>query len=107
RPKRLMVFYTPHGMPPEHYNPVVNGTEFFLDRTGQSILGPFEPYKQYVNVLQGFNYPGGSTHEGILTVLSNFGTSNDETTPRTTFEHVIANGLGAQPLVLGAVAHRV
>jgi len=108
RPKRLMVFYTPHGMPPEHYNPVVNGSEFFLDRTGQSILGPFEPYKQYVNVLQGFNYPGGSTHEGILTVLSNtkFATVNDETSPRTTFEHVISNQLGATPLILGAIPHR-
>lgn len=108
RPKRLMVFYTPHGMPPEHYNPVVNGSEFFLDRTGQSILGPFEPYKQYVNVLQGFNYPGGSTHEGILTVLSNtkFATVNDETSPRTTFEHVISNRLGATPLILGAIPHR-
>jgi hypothetical protein len=110
RPKRLMVFFTPHGMPPEHYNPVVNAADrsnFALDQTGVSILGPLEPYKQYVNVLQGFQYPGASTHEGILTVLSNFGTSNDETTPRTTFEHVIANQLGAQPLVLGAVAHRV
>jgi hypothetical protein len=110
RPKRLMVFFTPHGMPPEHYNPVVNAADrsnFALDQTGVSILGPLEPYKQYVNVLQGFQYPGASTHEGILTVLSNFGTSNDETTPRTTFEHVISNGLNAQPLVLGAVAHRV
>ena len=110
RPKRLMVFFTPHGVPPEHYNPVVNGsdrTSFALNQTGASILGPLEPYKQYVNVLQGFSYPGGSTHEGILTMLSSFGSSNDETTPRTSFEHVIANQLGAQPLVLGAVAHRV
>src|SRR6185436_2478118 len=110
RPKRLMVFFTPHGMPPEHFNPVVNAsdpTSFALNQTGASILGPLEPYKQYVNVLQGFEYPGASTHEGILTVLSNFGTANDETTPRTTFDHVIANQLGVQPLVLGAVAHRV
>ena len=110
RPKRLMIFFTPHGMPPEHYNPIVNSAapgDFLLDKTGVGILGPLEPYKNSVNVLQGFEYPGASTHEGILTVLSNFGTSNDEVTPRTTFEHVIANGLGAQPLVLGAVAHRV
>lgn len=111
RPKRLMVFFTPHGMPPEHYNPVVNAadpTSFALNQTGASILGPLEPYKQYVNVLQGFEYPGASTHEGILTVLSNFaGMQNDEVTPRTSFEHVIANGLGARPLVLGAIAHRV
>jgi Protein of unknown function (DUF1552) len=108
RPKRLMIFFTPHGMPPEHFNPVVNeGGQFFLNQTGASILAPLEPYKQYVNVLQGFQYPGASTHEGILTVLSNFGVSNDETTARTTFEHVIANGLGARPLILGAIAHRV
>jgi len=110
RPKRLMVFFTPHGMPPEHFNPVVNAsdpTSFALNQTGASILAPLEPYKQYVNVLQGFEYPGASTHEGILTVLSNFGTANDETTPRTTFDHVISNQLGVQPLVLGAVAHRV
>jgi hypothetical protein len=110
RPKRLMVFFQPHGMPPEHYNPVVNSadpSDFALDKTGVSILGPLQAYKQYVNVLQGFEYPGGSTHEGILTMLSNFGTKNDETTPRTSFEHTIANALGAQPLVLGALAHRV
>lgn len=110
RPKRLMIFFTPHGMPPEHFNPVVNGsnpTDFTFTQSGASILGPLEPYKQYINVLQGFEYPGASTHEGILTVLSNFPTANNETLPRTTFDHVISNGLGAQPLVLGAVAHRV
>jgi hypothetical protein len=110
RPKRLLVFFQPHGMPPEHYNPLVNAadvTDFALDQTGVSILGPLQPYKQYVNVLQGFEYPGGSTHEGILTMLSNLGVKNDETTPRTSFEHVIANSLGAEPLVLGALAHRI
>jgi uncharacterized protein DUF1552 len=111
RPKRLMVFFVPHGIPPEHYNPVWNTstpTEFSLNQSGVSILGSLEPYKQYVNVLQGFSYPGASTHQGILTVLSNFGDGRtvDDTTPRTTFEHVIANGLGARPLILGAIPHR-
>jgi hypothetical protein len=111
RPKRLMVYFMPHGVPPEHYNPVWNTatpTEFSLNQSGVSILGALEPYKQYVSVLQGFNYPGASTHQGILTVLSNFGDGSvvDDTAPRTTFEHVIANGLGARPLVLGAVPHR-
>ncbi len=106
-----MVFFMPHGTPPEHYNPVWNTatpTEFSLTQSGVSILGPLEPYKQYVNVLQGFSYPGASTHQGILTVLSNFGDGRavDDVTPRTTFEHVIANGLGVRPLVLGAVPHR-
>ncbi len=109
RPKRLMLFFMPHGMPPEHFNPVINGgdpTNFSLNQSGVSILGPLEPWKSYVNVLQGFEYPGASTHEGILTVLSNFGTANDESTARTSFEHVIANGLGARPLILGAIPHR-
>jgi hypothetical protein len=111
RPKRLMVYFIPHGVPPEHYNPVWNvnnPTEFSLNQSGVSILGSLEPFKQYVSVLQGFSYPGASTHQGILTVLSNFGDGRavDDTTPRTTFEHVIANGLGARPLILGAVPHR-
>ena len=111
RPKRLMIYFMPHGVPPEHYNPVWNTstpTEFSLNQSGVSILGALEPYKQYVNVLQGFAYPGASTHQGILTVLSNFGDGSkvDDTSPRTTFEHVIANALGARPLILGAVPHR-
>jgi hypothetical protein len=111
RPKRLMVYFMPHGVPPEHFNPVFNPstpTQFSLNQSGVSILGSLEPYKQYVSVLQGFSYPGASTHEGILSVLSNFGDGRavDDTSPRTTFEHVIANALGARPLVLGAVPHR-
>jgi hypothetical protein len=109
RPKRLMLFFMPHGTPPEHFNPVVNPsdpTDFSLTESGVSILGPLEPYKSLVNVLQGFEYPAASTHEGILTVLSNFASSNDESTPRTSFEHAIANGLGARPIILGAVPHR-
>lgn len=109
RPKRLLLLFTPHGVPPEHYNPVVNAqnpTDFTFTQSGVSILGPLEPYKSLVNVLQGFKYPGASTHEGVLTFLSNFPTANDETTPRTTFEHVIANALGGRPLVLGAAAQR-
>jgi hypothetical protein len=111
RPKRLMVYFMPHGVPPEHFNPVFNPstpTQFALNQSGVSILGSLEPYKQQVSVLQGFSYPGASTHEGILTVLSNFGGGGtvDDVTPRTTFEHAIANALGARPLVLGAVPHR-
>jgi hypothetical protein len=108
RPKRFMLFFMPHGAPPEHYNPkVVSPTDFTLANSGVSVLGPLEDYKNYVNVLQGFNYPGGTTHEGLLTCLSNAGFKGvDESTPRTTVEHVIANGLGVTPLVLGAVPHR-
>jgi hypothetical protein len=115
RPKRFMLFFMPHGVPPEHFFPKLVGgstTNFSLADSGVSILGPLEPYKQHVNVLEGFQYPGAMTHEGIVSFLSNTttfsgGSTVDETTPRTTVEHVIANGLGTRPLVLGACAHRV
>ena len=118
RPKRFMLFYMPHGVPPEHFNPKVNPNnpaEFSLNESGVSILGPLqEKYKSLVNVHQGFYYPTGTgksiTHEGILSFLSGVDAfssdSLDETRPRTTLEHAIAKGLGVKPLVLGAVAKR-
>ncbi len=33
-----------------------NPLDFALDQTNESILGPLEAYKQYVNVYQGFQY---------------------------------------------------
>src|SRR6266700_3660327 len=56
-PKRFFVFFMPHGVAPEHYDPrIMNGdpTNFTLDQTNVSILGGLEPYKQYVKVYQGF-----------------------------------------------------
>ncbi|MDP9001686.1 MAG: DUF1552 domain-containing protein, partial [Myxococcota bacterium] len=58
-PKRFFLLYMPHGIPPEHYNPQVspsNNTDFALDMTNVSILGPLQPYKPYVNVYSGFQY---------------------------------------------------
>ena len=107
-PKRLFVLFLPHGVPPEHYNPRVGSspTDFALDQTNVSILGPLEQYKQYVNVYGGFQYPGkGDTHAGIVNCLSGY-TEADETAPRTSVEHVIANSLGVKPLILGACSHQ-
>jgi hypothetical protein len=106
--KRFFLFYMPHGIAPEHYNPQVSAsdnTSFALDQTGVSILGPLQPYKPYVNVYQGFKYPGGATHTGIVSCLSGIPTV-DTTTPRTTVESVIAKGLGVKPLILGACSHQ-
>lgn len=106
--KRLFVFYMPHGMAPEHYNPKVAGsdlTSFDLDQTNVSILGPLQKYKSYVNVYEGFRYPDlAGTHEGIVNCLSGI-TTIDETTSRTSFEHVIGNALKIKPLILGACSH--
>jgi hypothetical protein len=106
-PKRFFVFYMPHGIPVEHYNPQVSpndNTNFALNMTGVSILGPLQKYKPYVNVYQGFKYVGGATHEGIVNCLSGTG-GTDTTTPRTTVDQVIGHGLNVKPLILGACSH--
>ncbi|HXN33445.1 MAG TPA: DUF1552 domain-containing protein [Polyangiaceae bacterium] len=108
-PKRFFVFFMPHGVAPEHYNPQVSAsdsTSFALDMTNVSILGPLEPYKAYVNVYSGFQYVGAAqTHAGIVNCLSGI-TAVDTTTSRTSVEHVIAKALGVQPLILGACSHQ-
>jgi hypothetical protein len=108
-PKRFLLLYMPHGVPIEHYNPQVSAsdpTNFALDQTGISVLGPLQKYKSYVNVYQGFQYQGGGTHEGIVNCLSGKG-GTDTTTPRTSVEQVIAKGLDVKPLILGACSHLV
>ncbi len=111
-PKRFLVMYLPHGTAMEHFNPKMGGdgtdpTNFALDMTGEAILGPLEAYKKWVNVYQGFQYPGDyPTHEGIVNILSGADTG-DITTPRITLEHVIAKGLGVKPLILGACSHQL
>lgn len=108
-PKRFFLLYVPHGTAPEHYAPRVaedNLRDFALDQTNESILGPLEPYKQLVNVYEGFCYVGTfDTHNGIVNCLSGVDVE-DTTSPRTSIEHVIANELGVKPLILGACAHQ-
>jgi hypothetical protein len=108
-PKRFFLMYVPHGVAPEHYNPRVSASDrtvFDLDQTTDtSILGPLQPYKQYVNVYQGFQYVGeGMTHAGIVNCLSGYGFA-DTTTPRTSLEQIIAKSMGVNALVLGACSH--
>ena len=114
RPKRLFLMYIPHGTAPEHYQPKIanqnptataNYNAFDLDQTNVSILGPLQPYKQYVNVYQGFQYPGkADTHTGIVNFLSG-SQATDTSTARTTMEHLIAKALNVKPLILGACSH--
>lgn len=111
-PKRFFLMYMPHGIAPEHYNPQVSDsdrTSFALDQTNVSILSPLQKYNSYVNVYQGFKYLAGSTHSSILACLSGLGGgpgSSDDSTARTSVEHVIAHALGVKPLILGACAHQ-
>jgi hypothetical protein len=107
-PKRFFLFFMPHGIAPEHFEPRIMGgdpTNFALNQTHESILAPLEPHKSYVNVYQGFQYVGAAmTHTGVVNCLSGV-TVADDSTPRTTLERVIARGLGVEPLILGACAH--
>ncbi len=107
-PKRFLLFYMPHGVPTEHFRPLVNADgSFTLADSGVSVLGPLEPYKNLVNIYQGFNYPGASTHEGIVKFLSNYsGSNSDDSSTRTSIEHYIGNELNSPTLALGALPHR-
>jgi hypothetical protein len=107
-PKRFFLFYMPHGVPVEHYNPRVSDNDrkdFSLDQSNVSILAPLKKYQSYVNVYQGFKYPGGDTHDGIVNCLSGLSGKPDESRARTTLEHAIARELGVKPLILGACSH--
>ena len=116
-PKRFFLFYMPHGVPPEHFNPQVSAsdrTSFALDKPSTdanvpdvSILSPFQKYQSSVNVYQGFKYLAGQTHSSLLSCLSGLGGgAADEKTSRTSVEHVIAKALGVKPLILGACSHQ-
>jgi hypothetical protein len=113
--KRFLLFYMPHGVPPEHFSPQVmasDPTQFSLSAPGVGILGPLEEQlKTYTTVVQGITYPkGASTHEALAVALSGLSGANgqlpDENAPRVTLEHQIAAGLNVKPLILGACPHR-
>jgi len=114
-PKRFMLFYVPHGVPPEHFAPQVmanDPTQFTLTNAGVGILGPLqEQLKAYTTVVQGLAYPkGAQTHEALVVALSGVsgagGALPDDTVARVSLEHQIAKGLNVEPLILGACAHR-
>jgi len=104
-PKRLMIFHMPHGVPNIHYNPKVMGsdlTQFALDQSFESILAPLEPYKQYVNVYQGFKYPdGGGPHVDAVHFLTD-SKDLEGNAARTSIDYAIGKKLGVKPLNLGA-----
>ena len=103
--KRLFVMYFPHGIAPEHYNPLMAGdgkdpTQFALDKTNESILGPLEPYKKWVNVYNGFEYPGGYGHaRGLRERALRREHRRRDRHARTSIDQAIGKGLGVKPLI--------
>jgi Protein of unknown function (DUF1552) len=99
RPRRLFLYYLPHGAPTEHFdNP---GGTFDFDLGGQGVLGPLAPYAQQVTVLRGISMNGASNHAAIRTIL----TGNPEGEGSDSIDGLIAEKLMTTPYVLGAVPY--
>lgn len=60
--KRLVIFFSPNGTIPAHWNPTGSGTNF--DFPAGSILEPLAPIKSKLTVVGGLNFVGTSNHEG-------------------------------------------
>lgn len=97
RPLRMLFFYLPHGMPMEHFNPMGTADNFTFTMSGESVLGPLEPYKGYVNVLRGLEYKGINNHPAIRWALT-----GNENAPMS-IDRAIAKAMGTQPVSLGVV----
>jgi len=101
RPRRLFLYYLPHGAPVEHFDPAESGGSFDLDRGGQGVLGPLAPYQKQVSVLRGIGMNGAQNHAAIRTIL----TGKAEGEGSDSIDGVIARKLGTTPYVLGAVPY--
>ncbi|HEY0706760.1 MAG TPA: DUF1552 domain-containing protein [Polyangia bacterium] len=97
RPKRLLVFFVPHGMPAEHYDPGGQGKSFDLAANPKfGVLKVFKPYQNQTIVLRGVEYTGRTQHQTIAAVLTG------ETA--MSVDQVVGKGIGHTPLLLGANA---
>lgn len=99
RPVRLMIFYVPHGWPIEHVDPGGDGNNLFSDN---SVLSPLAPHSDLVTVVRGIGMnDNASNHAAIRATLTGFadGGSGDS------IDRVVADALGVQAHVLGAVPY--
>jgi hypothetical protein len=98
RPRRLLVFFVPHGMPAEHYDPGGQGKSFDLGANAKgSVLKVFKPYQDQFTLLRGIEYVGRTQHQAIAAVLTGDG--------MVSVDQAIGKGLGQKPLLLGANAY--
>lgn len=101
RPKRLFIFYVPHGIPVEHFDPAMAGGALDLAASGVGVLSPLEAYKSYVTVVRGLSMNGATNHAAIRTML----TGSPEGETGDSIDHTIAQALGTKAHVLGAVPY--
>ena len=101
RPRRLFLYYLPHGAPAEHFDPTASGGSFDFDLGGQGVLGPLAPYAKQVTVPRGISMNGASNHAAIRSIL----TGNPEGEGSDSIDGLIAEKLMTTPYVLGAVPY--
>ncbi len=94
RPPRMLILYTPHGAPAEHFWP--QSASNLQSMAGDvSILAPLQRHAAQLNIIRGVNYVGSDNHYANRDVLTNKTASSLET--------VVARKLGVQPVRLGVV----
>lgn len=122
RPKRLILFYFPHGVPNEHLDMepyLMPSNELFKDygadplapkggvhvaadytlntRSGFNLLAPLEPYRQQLSVVRGLYQSGEfGTHDSIKNILT-----GDAAHP--SLDQLVAQELSMKSLFLGSV----
>ncbi len=96
RPGRLFIYFVPHGVPIEHYEP---GAGMDLS-TGNGVLAPLEPYKSYLTVMRGVSNQVMDNHDAIRGVLTGSDDKSDS------IDYLIANALGTSAHVLGLQSYR-
>lgn len=101
RPRRLFLYYLPHGAPVEHFDPTEAGGTFDFDLGGQGVLGALAPYQAQVSVLRGVSMNGATNHAAIRTML----TGNADGSGSDSIDGLIGAQLGVTPYVLGAVPY--
>lgn len=99
RPTRLMIVYIPHGWPIEHVDPGGAGDNLLGE---SSVLSPLSPHSDRVTVVRGIGMnDNASNHGAIRATLTGF----SEGGTGDSIDRVIADALGVQAHVLGAVPY--
>lgn len=124
RPRRLLIYYMPHGVPNEHMDlapyltaegdfrdfgkdplsPLqsvhVNPDYTFETRTGFNLLSPLEPYRSTLHVVRGLYQAGQfDTHNSIGAILTGGGKN-------PSVDQLVAKEIGERALFLGAVSRQ-
>lgn len=75
RPRRLVIVYTPHGVPPEYFWPALPLGEAVGSPGAplSPILAPLAPFRDRMVLLRGLDMYGAGNHEAMASLLTNGG----------------------------------